>query len=300
MPSKERELLAQQLANLPGKVKLEYFHQTESSVQIPGRRPCPSCAPTKAVLEEIAGLSEQIELTVHEFSESKELAAKHQIERVPGILIRGEINRPVRIIGMPGGVLMALLVQAIQLCASDPPDPPAKVKSTLKKLRKKTHLRVVGSMMDPATGDAALLTTALALLSNKLEVTVYNLDEFPDLGAQLGLDRVPATVVGDRHGFAGVASIEELVRFLYDLEAHPDRASLQPPQVAEGSARPWAPPQPPPSPGQGPPGPPGPGRRGPGPPGRGPRGGGPRGGGPPAGTPPGMRRTESGLVVPNR
>ncbi len=283
IPDQEREFIAQQFEALTGSVKIDYFHQTETSVMVAGRRPCLSCEGTKEALEEIAGLSEKISLTIYEFGDEPELAKKNKIEVPPGIVVRGEINRPVRIVGMPGGIFMPLLIQAILSTSAKPPEPPAAIKTPLKKLRNATQIRVVGSMMDPALGDAAIAAISLSLLSDKIDVTVFNLDEFPDLGMQLGLTHSPATVIDDQHGFAGATTAEELVRYLYDREAHPTGADLKPPTVAPGSTHPWQPPAPPTAPQDGPPG------------------GQPVGGQPPppGSAPPGMRRTSSGLIIPN-
>jgi len=295
LPDQDKAFLTEQFAAMESAVKVDYFHQSPTSVEVPGRQPCLSCEATKEVLEELAGLSDQITLTTYELADEEELANRHGIEQAPGIVVRGEKNRPLRLTGMPGGVFLALVMQAILSMGGQPLDPSGQLKSTLKKLRNPTDIRVVGAMMDPATGDAAIAALALALVSDKVEVWVYNLDEFPILGANMNLNLVPATVVGGRYGFAGATTAPELARYLYDLEARPDQANLKPPTVASGSAHPWAPPgqqppQPQPPPGSGPSGPgsgpPGPGR-GPGAP--------PPSGGAPAG----MHRTESGLIVPN-
>ena len=286
LPDQDKAFLTEQFASMESAVKIDYFHQSPSSVEIPGRSPCLSCEATKEVLEELAGLSDQINLTTYELSDEEEMASKRGIEQAPGIVVRGEKNRPLRLTGMPGGVFLAVVMQAIVSMGGQPLDLGGQLKSQLKKLRDTTEIRVVGAMMDPATGNAAIAALALALVSDKVDVWVYNLDEFPILGANMNLTHVPATIVGGRHGFAGVTTAPELARYLYDLEAHPDTANLKPPTIESGSVHPWMPPgqqQPPPPPGSGPPGP----KRGPGSP--------PPSGGAPAG----MRRTESGLIIPN-
>ena len=58
IPEQEQTFIAKQFEGLTGPVKIDYFHQTETSVMVPGRAPCLSCASTKEALEEIAGLSE--------------------------------------------------------------------------------------------------------------------------------------------------------------------------------------------------------------------------------------------------
>ena len=209
LPAQDKAFLTEQFSKLEGAVKIDYFHQSLTSVEIPGRAPCLSCEATKEILEELAELSDRITLTVYEHADEEKLAEKRGIERPPGIVVRGETNRPLRLTGKPGGVFLSLLTQAIlSLSAGKPPDPGGKLKATLKKLRTATDLRVVGAMMDPATGDAAIAAWLLALISDKVEVWVYNLDEFPVLGTNMSLNRIPATLIGGRHGFAGVTTAQ--------------------------------------------------------------------------------------------
>ena len=279
IPPQELEFIRQRFAALRGVVKIEYFHQSESALAVPGRRPCPSCAAVKEALTEIAALADQVELRVHEFAEAGAAAQRWDIAHVPGIVVRGEVNRPLRFYGLPGGVFLPVIVGTIVACSGNPPRPPSAEARQLRKLRERADLLVLGSSHHPPSAAAVSAAYNLALASTKVSATAYAIDEFPELGAELGVSRIPTTLVNRRASFAGVATTATLVEFIHDLQVQPQRVRLAGPTVAPGSSQPWRPPAPA-----------GTAERGPG----GPR----RGGGPPL--PPGARKRPSGLIVPDR
>lgn len=246
IPAQELEQIRQRFEQLSGSVKIDYFHQSTSTIVIPGREPCATCDEVREALREIAALSDKIQLSVRELADEPAEAKKRGIDRVPGIVIRGELNRPLRFYGLPAGTFLPLLLGAIIGASGKAPQPPAAVSRSLKKLRAPLHLRVFGSLTHDPSGMAATAAFGLALSSSKVDATVYQIDEFPALAQQLRITRIPMTFIDQRGGFAGVTGIEQLARFLYDVQAHPAGADLAPPEIAPDSSHPWQPPAPPP------------------------------------------------------
>ncbi len=245
IPKPELQSIRRRLDGLQGPVKLDYFHQSKSALLIPGRQPCPTCDEVKEALEEIAALSDKLDLRVYEFEDERKMARKRGIDRVPATVIRGEVNRPLRFYGMPAGAFLPFFVQALMEASGKPPQPPQDVARTLKKLRSKVALRVFGSFAHPPSAEAAGVVYGLALASPRVEATVYEIEEFPALAQQLGVKRIPTTLVAEQAGFAGVATAAALATYIYDLQAHPQRARLAGPQAASASAAPWQAPAPP-------------------------------------------------------
>ena len=245
IPAGELAVIQERIdAELRAPVKVDYFHQRKSALLVPGQEPCRSCEEVKTVLEQIATLSDRIDLHVYEFQDEQALARQRRIDRVPGIVLRGEINRPLRFFGLPGGVFFPVFFQAMFEAASPPTEPPVDVLRPLKKLRAPVSLRVFGSPSDEASGVAALLVYRLALASPRVDAAVYDIDEFPALAEQFGVRAAPATIFDDRTGLAGVVENgADLAAYLLERQAHPQRASLHLPKVRAGSARPWAPPE---------------------------------------------------------
>lgn len=311
--------IAQRLKTLQGPVKIDYFHQTDGALIVPGRQPCPGCAPALELLQELAALHDELELRVHDFHGERAAADKWGAERVPGLVIHGEVNRPLRFYGVPAGAYLSMLLDVIvgasAKASAKPAPPPQELTALVKKLRARVHLRVVGSFQHPDSARAAATAFALALLSDKIDASVFAIEDCQDVAMQLQLTRIPLTLVNDRHGFPGVTTSQGLAQFCLDVQSKPEETPLPPIDPASiAGIKPPQPPPPPSAPRQGPagldprgrgPGPGGPrrpGPGGPGPGGRGPGRPGPGGPGPmrrgPSGPP--ERRTRGGLILPGQ
>jgi glutaredoxin len=102
-----RRLFAERLTD-PVTVKL---FTRESKLLLPGVRDCPTCRDTRLILEELAGLSENIRLEVHDVFAEPELARQAEIFDVPAVIIEGKNAGRVRFFGLPAGYEFATLVE---------------------------------------------------------------------------------------------------------------------------------------------------------------------------------------------
>ncbi len=240
----ERAQIRQQFAAIEGPLKLEYYHQSPRRVMVPGRADRPSCQLAEELYEEIAELSDQISLTVYEYEESEAQAKRRDIVDVPCVLIRGELNRPLRFYGAPNGHLLVAMIRAMVLASTRQAKPSVQMKRRLSKLRRPTRLRLLGSALDPNAGQAALAACAAALLSPKLQTDVFAIEEFAEIGARSGVTALPALFVDDRLAAAGLVEPLALVEYIGLWQANPEKAQLNPPQPQPGTAAGWRPPQP--------------------------------------------------------
>ncbi|MFQ5880249.1 MAG: hypothetical protein ACE5IZ_08770, partial [Dehalococcoidia bacterium] len=70
IPLKDQELLRQRFAQeLVNTVRIDFFTQRETGLVVPGREECQYCKPTRQMLEELAGLSDKIDLRTHYLSD---------------------------------------------------------------------------------------------------------------------------------------------------------------------------------------------------------------------------------------
>ena len=184
--------IAERLKTLQGPVKIDYFHQTDGALIVPGRQPCPGCAPALELLQELAALHDELELRVHDFHSERAAADKWGAERVPGLVIHGEVNRPLRFYGVPGGAFLSILIDVIVGASAKPSAASAELTALIKKLRARVHLRVVGSFQHPESARAAATAFALALLSDKIDASVFTLEDCPDHRDETPADAHPA------------------------------------------------------------------------------------------------------------
>jgi len=103
---------------LTGDVHLIYFTQRESPLFIPGHE-CETCKDTRALLEEVAALSDKIKLEVHDFVAESQLAQEYAIDRIPALVITADsVKGRIRYFGLPSGyefsVLLGSLLDASQ------------------------------------------------------------------------------------------------------------------------------------------------------------------------------------------
>ena len=286
LAASERAQIRQQFAAIEGPLKLEYYHQSPRRVVVPGRPDKPSCELAKELYEEIAELSGHVSLTIYEHEESQEQVKRRDIVDVPCVLIRGELNRPLRFYGAPNGHLLVAMIRAMVLASTRQAKPSVQMKRILGKLRRPTRLRLLGSAQDPMAGQAALAACAATLLSPKLQADIFAIEEFAEIGARSGVTALPALFIDDRLFAEGLVEPMELVEFVALWQGNPEKAQLNPPTTQPRSATAWRAPQPARQP-------------------REPASVDPiaaaAGRARDAGaTPEGMRRTSGGLIVPNR
>ena len=103
-----RALFDEQLA---GDVRIEMFTERSSPIIIPGKQQCETCDQTRELLEEVAALSDKIELRVNEITESRELAGELAIDRVPAFVLKGAEKGGVRFFGIPSGYEFSGFIQ---------------------------------------------------------------------------------------------------------------------------------------------------------------------------------------------
>lgn len=287
----ETAQLRQQLEAVAGPVKIDYFHQSKRRVVVPGRPERPTCELALALYSELAALSDQVALNVYEHEDEPEIAERRGAVDVPCAVVRGELNRPLRIYGVPNGHIFVAFVRALVLASTRAGKPAAQMKRALGKLRRPSRLRLFAAPGDPNCGQAALAAWATALLSPKLQTDVIMIDEFIPLAQRAGVSALPTTFVDDQYPIAGLIDPLELAQYVGVVQSRPSRARLNPPQPDAGSVSAWRPPPPPP----------------------GPRRADQREAAPlnpvaraagrareSAATPEGMRRTSGGLIIPDR
>jgi len=74
---------------------------------------CQFCAQTHQLVEEIAALSDKIELEVYNFAIDKERVEEYGVDKIPAIAIVGQKDYGVRYYGIPSGYEFSSLIEDI-------------------------------------------------------------------------------------------------------------------------------------------------------------------------------------------
>lgn len=128
-----RQQVADELADLENPVKLVMFTQTFE---------CQYCAETRQLCEEIADLSEQISVEVHNFVTDKEQVKEYGIDKIPAIAVVGEKDYGVRYFGIPSGYEFMSLLDGVKTVSAGEVELMPETMAFLEGLKDPMHIQV--------------------------------------------------------------------------------------------------------------------------------------------------------------
>jgi glutaredoxin-like protein len=182
---------------LEGPVTLDLFIESKSAIVVPGRPDCELCEETRDLLEEVASLSDQITLTVHDVRTESDLARDTGVSRVPTLVLRGAARGIVRYLGIPAGLEFGTLLEDLGAVSRGTTKLKQESRTKLASLTKPVHVQVFVTPTCPYCPQVASLAHQAAVESRNVTADVVEISEFPDLAAQYQVRGVPKIVIND-------------------------------------------------------------------------------------------------------
>lgn len=201
-------------ADLENKVTILHFTQEPSRLVLPDylkSQDCFFCKETKQLLEEVKGLSDKIELLVHDFIADKEKAAEYGIDKIPGTVIMGEKDYGVRFFGIPSGYEYTSLIEAITDVSRRRTELSQPTRDALKAIDRAVHIQVFVTPTCPYCTTAVRLGHQFAMESSWIKADMVESTEFPHLANKFNVYGVPKTVVNETVTFEGAVPEEEFL-----------------------------------------------------------------------------------------
>lgn len=132
----------QALADLTDPVKLVVFTQGEG-----GAIECTMCTETRQLAEEVAALSDKINIETLDFVKDEKTAESLQVDKIPAIAVMSDGPQPkdygIRLYGIPSGYEFGTLIEDIRMVSRKKSDLSPKTVQELKKLDKPVHIQVL-------------------------------------------------------------------------------------------------------------------------------------------------------------
>jgi len=123
-------------------VQIVYFTQHQSPLKIPTHQECMYCKETRDLLEEVAALSDKIELKVYDFLANKDEADRYGVDKIPATVITGKAKGRVRFYGIPSGYEFGSIIEGIVDVARGTTDLSDATKAALAKITQPVHIQV--------------------------------------------------------------------------------------------------------------------------------------------------------------
>ncbi|MHB8624761.1 MAG: protein disulfide oxidoreductase [Aggregatilineales bacterium] len=201
LQEKDRKYLTDEFAKtLTHPVKLVVFTQTFE---------CDYCRENRQIAEEIAGLSPNILLEVHDFVGEKALADQYGVEQIPATVILLGGDKPkdygIRYYGIPAGYEFSSLLHDIMMVGSGETGLSNETKRWVANLTKPVHIQVFVTPTCPYCPPAVVLAHQLAMESDLIHADMVEATEFPHLAVKYNVMGVPRTVINEDIFIEGAA-----------------------------------------------------------------------------------------------
>jgi len=129
----DKEIILKEFEKLSAPVKIINFTQEFE---------CNYCKETNAILSEVAGLSDKIEVETLDFVRDKAIADKYGIDKIPATIITGGEDHRIKYYGIPSGYEFVSLLDDIKMISAGDSGLDQKTREQLKKLKEPLHIQV--------------------------------------------------------------------------------------------------------------------------------------------------------------
>ena len=194
---------------LKNKVTILHFTQEPSILIVPGRpanTECVFCRETRLLFEELASLSDKLELVTKDFVADKDQADKFGIDKIPAAVIMGEKDTGIRFFGIPSGYEFSSLIEAIIDVSRGQTGLGEKTKEALATLEKDVHIQIFVTPTCPYCTIPVRLGHQMALESPRIRAEMIESTEFPHLAQKYSVFGVPKTIMNETVSLDGGVS----------------------------------------------------------------------------------------------
>ena len=193
-------------AELVGGVTMLHFTDERSRLALPGSQRSQEgffCRETLRLLEEVAALSDKIDLRVFDFKPEAEKAAAHGIDMIPATVLAGSRTYGIRFFGIPSGHEYVSLVEGLIDVSRGATSLATATKEALRTVSRDVHLQVFITPTCVYCPQAVRLAHQFALESPFIKADMIESQEFPKLADRFGVRGVPKTVINGTQAIDG-------------------------------------------------------------------------------------------------
>jgi len=190
----EQEYVRKVFKLLAEEVKISFFSQEPESHA--GRE-------TRQILEELAGMSDRVELRSYLFDEHKPEAAAFSIDKLPATVIEAKKDYGIRFFGIPAGYLVSSLIEDIVQVSKGVSELSEDSKEKLTQINSALNLQVFVSATSPYCPALVNIAHRMAIENDQISAHMIDIKEFPHLAMRYHVSDVPFTVVNNKISVEG-------------------------------------------------------------------------------------------------
>jgi alkyl hydroperoxide reductase subunit F len=186
--------LKEVLSALPKPVKLVLFTQDVA---------CPECEKQQTLLEELASLSDKLELKIYDFVLHGEEAMNYKVDKIPATAIIGEKDYGIRFYGICAGYEFNSLMEAIVMVSTGNSGLDPQLEVLVRNIKETVHIQVIVTLTCPYCPKMVHTAHQFAFVNDNIRSDMVEGAEFPHLVQRYDVTGVPKTIVNEVHSFEG-------------------------------------------------------------------------------------------------
>ena len=211
---RDRRYLQSVFEKMEGKARLVVFTESPSKLIVPGERPCQYCRETVQLVEELASLTDKIEIEVFDRKLHLDKLQEYDVAMVPAIIVTDEAGtrRNVRYFGIPAGYEFSALIEDIADTAGGKTRLSEDVRRQVQAIDVPVHLKVFVTPTCPYCPKAARLAHQFAMENPRITADIIEAMEFPELANRYNVYGVPKTIINETGEIEGAVPETHFLR----------------------------------------------------------------------------------------
>jgi glutaredoxin-like protein len=195
LPDDIKKQVQETFADLTHPVHLIVFTQTLE---------CAHCHDNRQLVDEVAELSDLIDVTVYNFVVDADKAKEYGVDKIPATVLMGEEDYGIRFYGIPAGYEFTSLIHTIRMIGTGTSQLDEATREALDALTEPIHMQVFVTPTCPYCPQSVVLSYEMAYASHNVRADAVESTEFPHLSIRYQVAGVPRTVINDKTHIEGV------------------------------------------------------------------------------------------------
>jgi glutaredoxin-like protein len=219
LPDEIKKQVQETFADLQHPVHLIIFTQTLE---------CTHCRDTRQLLEEVASLSDLLDVTEYNFVTDEDKAKQYSVDKIPATVIMGEKDYGIRYYGVPAGYEFTSLIHTIQMIGTGTSQLDEATVKALDTFADPVQMQVFVTPTCPYCPQSVVLSYEMAYASPNVQAAGVEATEFPHLAVKYQVAGVPRTVINEKTHIEGVVPPDVVLQAIQEtLSAAPDAQELE-------------------------------------------------------------------------
>lgn len=167
------------------------------------QRECPFCEAARALVQEVATLSEKFSVTMYDFFKDTEKVNAYGIDKVPAILVQGEKDSGIRFFGLPSGHEFSSFLEAANIVSRNNAMLAPETLEILEPLDCRVHIQVFVTPTCPYCPIAVKSAHRFAFAKEQIRADMVDSTMFPHLASKYAVMSVPKVIINETFSFEG-------------------------------------------------------------------------------------------------